>query len=208
MHSSPALEVANETMWALVERHTGIVRYKRGVKASGLSANPPVIDCSGWAALLLASAMQAVNLSRQANIFSDDDIKAIDTWSDNMIAVLEQQTRFVLEGGYITAKSLPPLATIGLQQGGGAWASNHPRPRGITHVVQLVRRPLDGAQFVSESQGWADVTGLRLLPLEDWLAEARTYLAPGKAWAVDAFARLGNPQSVGSAYPSSAKIAI
>ncbi len=178
-------------MWALVDRYTGHVRYKGAAKAAELDAEPPVIDCSGWAALLLAAGMKAVDSSAGVEVFRDDEIAAVDTWSDNMIEVLWQQSGWMLAGGDITAEALPPFATIGLQQGGGAWANNRPRPRGITHVVQLVRRPRDGARFVSEAQGWAKPAGLRLLPIEEWFDVTRAYIAPGKAWAVDAFARLG-----------------
>jgi hypothetical protein len=133
-------------MWALVDRYTGHVRYKGGTKAAGLDADPPVIDCSGWAALLPAAGMKAANSSAPSH-FSSDDIAAVDTWSDQMIELLKRQSGWMLEGGEITADGLPAFATIGLQQGGGAWANNHPRPRGITHVVQLVQRPRDGARF-------------------------------------------------------------
>lgn len=179
-------------MWALVDRYTGQVGYKGGTKASGLDADPPAIDCSGWAALLLASGMKASNSSANETMFSSVDIAAVDTWSDHMIEVLQRRSRWILEDHEITADALPAFATIGLQQGGGAWAGNHPRPRGITHVVQLVQRPCDGARFVSEAQGWAKPHGLRLLPLEDWFDVTRAYIARGRAWAVDAFARSGS----------------
>lgn len=187
MSLSPWLEASGEAMWALVDRYTGKVGYSQGIKATGLEASPPVIDCSGWAGLLLVTGMQAANASTSGAIFSSNEIAAVDTWSDRMIDVVHRQSGWMLEGGEITADILPPFATIGLQQGGGAWASNRPRPRGITHVVQLVRRPCDGARFVSEAQGWAKPCGLRLRPLEDWLDATRGYIKTGKAWAVNAF---------------------
>ncbi len=70
-----------------------------------------------------------------------------------MIEVIEARTGFILEGDRIDLDSLPRFATIGLRQGGGAWAANHPRPRGITHVVQIVRRPHDDAPFVTDVAG-------------------------------------------------------
>ena len=192
--SSPWLAAAGDAMWALVDRYTGLVRYKGGTKAAGLAAEPPVIDCSGRAALLLSSGMKAVTSSAGKAVFSSDEIAAVSTWSDHMIEVLKRQSGWMLEGDEITAEALPAFATIGLQQGGCAWANNHPRPRGITHVVQLVQRPRDGARFVSEAQGWAEPFGLRLLPLEDWFDVTRAYITRGKAWAVDAFARAGAHQ--------------
>ena len=45
-------ETAETTMWRLAQLYTGRTGYQRGVKAEGLSANPPVIDCSGWTGLL------------------------------------------------------------------------------------------------------------------------------------------------------------
>jgi hypothetical protein len=191
MNLSPSLEAAGEAMWALVDRYTGHVRYKGGTKAAGLDAESPVIDCSGWAALLLASGMKAVTSLENGDVFSSDDIAAVSTWSDHMIEVLMRQSGWMLKGNEITVDALPAFATIGLQQGGGAWANNHPRTRGITHVVQLVQRPRDGARFVSEAQGWAEPYGLRLLPLDDWIDVTRACLTLGKAWAEDAFAQVG-----------------
>ncbi len=105
-----------------------------------------------------------------------------------MIEVLGCRSGAILEGDRIDLDTLSPYATIGLQQGGGAWSANHPRPRGITHVVQVVRSPGSDAPFVSEAQGWAEPRGLRLMPLADWLHLTQPYLKVGKAWAVDAFA--------------------
>ena len=178
-------------MWDLVDRYTGRVGYKGGIKEAGLSADPPVIDCSGWVASLLSAGMEAANDTTTLRVFGSDDVAALRTWSDRMIEVLEQRTNWILNGDEITFGTLPPFATIGLQQGGGSWAKNHPRPRGITHVAQIVRRPGDGALFVSEAQGWAEPYGLRLLPLAAWLDVTRAHLRSGKAWAVNAFANTG-----------------
>jgi hypothetical protein len=185
------LEVSGAAMWALVDRHTGRVGYKRGCKASGLDADPPVIDCSGWVALLLSVGMAAANRAADREPFSSHDIAAVDTWSDNMIGELERQSGCILAGDRISLDALPRYATIGLRQGGGAWAKNHPRARGITHVVQVVRRPADGAPFVSEAQEWPVPHGLRLMPLADWLDATQAHLKRGEAWAVDAFAERG-----------------
>jgi hypothetical protein len=173
-------------MWALVNRYTGRVGYKGGIKAAGLDTDPPVIDCSGWAALLLSTGMEAANRTGAVAPFGSDDIMAVHTWSDRMIENLERRSGWVLEGDRINLASLPPFATLGLRQGGGAWAKNHPRPRGITHVVQVVRRP--EVAFASEAQGWSEPYGLRLMPLAAWLDLTQAYLKRGEAWAVDAFA--------------------
>jgi hypothetical protein len=183
------IDIGGSAMWQLVERYTGNVGYKGGVKAEGLMTDPPVIDCSGWVSLLLSTAMTAVNDS-SGEVFSSDDIAAVSTWSDRIIEAVETRTGTVLEGNRITLAELPRYATIGLRQGGGAWAQNHPRPRGITHIVQIVRRQGDGAPFVSEAQGFAEPYGLRLLPLSDWLNVTQAYLTVGESWAVNPFAKL------------------
>ena len=41
-----------------VELYTGRVGHRRGVKPEGLSADPPVIDCSGWVGVLFTQAMK------------------------------------------------------------------------------------------------------------------------------------------------------
>jgi hypothetical protein len=181
------LDAAGAAMWALIERHAGRVGYKRGIKADGLNATPPVIDCSGWAALLLTTGMHAANQAAPNAVFDDEDMAAVQTWSDQIIENLERRSGFILPGHRITVNDLPPYATIGLQQGGGAWASNHPRRRGITHVVQVVPRPSDGSPYVSEAQAMNEPLGLRLMPLADWLERTRDYLQVDKAWAVNAF---------------------
>jgi hypothetical protein len=182
------LEASGAAMWALANLYTGRVGYKRAVKARGLDADPPVIDCSGWAAFLLSAGMEAANRTVDKELFSSGAIAAVHTWSDRMIEELEQRSGWIVEGNRITQATLPLYATIGLRQGRGTWAENHPRPRGITHVAQVIRRPGDGAPFVSESQGWSEPHGLRLMPLANWLDVTRAYLKTGEAWAVDAFA--------------------
>jgi hypothetical protein len=178
---------AEATMWQLVQRHTGQVGYQRGVKAEGLSATPAVIDCSGWVALLLNEAMQAENDAASHPVFRADDMRALHTWSDRMIEVIETRTAFVLPGQHIAMHNLPRCATLGLKMGEPAWANNHPRPRGITHIVQIVRRPEDDAPFVSESFGGSVPPGISLTPLADWLARMQPHLCTGETWAVDPF---------------------
>jgi hypothetical protein len=190
MDRASQIDIGGSAMWQLVERYTGHVGYKGGVKAEGLMADPPVIDCSGWVSLLLSTAMTTVNDSSGQEVFSGDDVAAVSTWSDRIIEAIETRTGTVLQGNRITLAELPRYATIGLRQGGGAWAQNHPRPRGITHIVQIVRRPGDGAPFVSEAQGLAEPYGLRLLPLSDWCDVTQAYLIDGESWAVDPFAKL------------------
>ncbi len=187
-HERPqSADAAGAAMWTLVQRYTGRVGYRGGIKAEGPTANPPVIDCSGWVSLLLSSGMKAVNECGR-EVFTSSDIASVSSWSDQIIQQIEARTGALLEGNQITSDALPRFATIGLQQGGGDWAKNHPRPRGITHIVQILERPADGARFASEAQGWAQPAGLRLLPLTNWLDITRQYLIPGKSWAVDAFA--------------------
>lgn len=180
---------AGETkMWQLVQLYTGRVGYQRGVKSEGLSADPPVIGCSGWTRLLLTKAMRAENEAASRAVFGADDVDALQVWSDRIIQEIESRTGFVvLEGREITALSLPRCATIGLKMGVPAWATNHPRPRGITHVVQVVRRPGDDAPFVSESFGDSVSPGISLTPLGEWLALSQPYLLAGEMRAVDPF---------------------
>ena len=180
-------DAAGAAMWTLVERHTGHVGYRGGVKADGLNHHPPVIDCSGWTALLLSTGMAAANLEAGRPLFSEADVEAVHTWSDRLIENLERRSGFIVPGDQITVDALPPYATIGLKQGGGAWASNHPHPRNITHVVQIVHRPGDHSPYVSEAQGMSQPYGLRLLPLADWIERTRDDLRPGAAWAVNPF---------------------
>jgi hypothetical protein len=183
------LDAAGVAMWRLVERYTGNVGYRGGVKAEGLVAIPPVIDCSGWVSLLLSTGMRAVNDCGQER-FTTNDIAKVFSWSDRIIQEIEALTGAILEGNQIAREVLPRFATVGLRQGGGDWAKNHPRLRGITHIVQIVGSPTDGALFVSESQGWAEPPGLRLVPLTDWLDSTSEYLKAGESWAVDAFAAI------------------
>ncbi|MFT4439416.1 hypothetical protein [Caballeronia sp. 15715] len=181
------LNAGETAMWQLVQLYTGRVGYERGVKSEGLSANPPVIDCSGWTRLLLTKAMRAENEAAGRTVFDGDDVDALQAWSDRIIQEIESRTGFILEGREITAFSLPRCAAIGLKMGEPAWASNHPRPRGITHIAQVVRRPEDDAPFVSESFGGSVSPGISLTPLGEWLALSQPHLSAGEMWAVDPF---------------------
>jgi hypothetical protein len=180
-------ETAETTMWRLVQLYTGRVGYKRGVRSEGLSMTPPVIDCSGWTGLLLMRAMRAENDVAGRTIFGGEDLQAPQSWSDRIIHEVEARTGFILEGHDVTAHNLPRFATIGLEIGQPAWANNHPRPRGITHIVQVVRRPADGTPFVSESFGSSVPPGISLTPLDEWLVHAEPRCDANEIWAVDPF---------------------
>lgn len=180
-------EIAETTMWELVQACTGRVGYQRGVKSDGLSGEPPVIDCSGWTRLLLTKPMQAENKASGWTVFDSDDVEALQVWSDRIIQEIEIRTGFVLEERDITVHSLPRCVTIGLKMGEPSWANNHPRPRCITHIAQVVRRPDDEAPFVSESFGGSVSPGISLTPLNEWLDRLQLYVRADEMWAVDAF---------------------
>jgi hypothetical protein len=201
LNIAATFKTAEATMWQLVQRHTGRVGYRRGVKVEGLDANPPVIDCSGWVGLLLTQAMQAENEAAGRAVFGTNDVSAIRAWSDRIIMEIEARTGFILEAGEISATSLPRCATIGLKMGEPAWAMNHHRPRGITHVVQIVRRPEDDTAFVSESLGWSAPLGIRLTPLAHWLVRIQMRIQAHEAWAVDPFRMASNHRGESAASP-------
>jgi hypothetical protein len=186
--------IAEAAMWQLVERYTGRVGYQRGVKFEGLAFDPPVIDCSGWAALLLTQAMHAENEAAGRVVFESDQMRVLQTWSDRMIAEIETRTGFILKSPAITLDNLPRCATIGLKLGEPAWATNHPRPRGITHIAQVVRRPGDDAAFVSESFGGFVPPGVGLTPLAAWLVRKQPAIDACEMWVVDPF-RLASTQA-------------
>ena len=183
---------AETAMWQLVRRYTGRVGYRRTAKDEGLAADPPVIDCSGWVGLLLTKAMQAENEAAGRAVFASNDVAAMRGWSDRIIMEIETRTGFILEGPKVPAGNLPRCATIGLKLGQPAGMADHPRPRGITHVAQVVRRPEDDAPFVSESIGSAVPPGIRLMPLADWLALMRSRIGADEFWAVDPFRLAAN----------------
>jgi hypothetical protein len=184
----PHFPSAEGRMWDLVQYYTGRVGYLLGAKAASLNGKPPVIDCSGWVALLLTSAMNAQNTDAGEDIFDPADIAACNAWSDRILLEIEARTPVLVEGHDIAADSLPRSATIGLNMGDFTWEKNAPRLRGINHIVQVVRRPADQAPFVTESRGPSGQGGVRLTPLADWLHGNARYIQAGKAWAVDPFA--------------------
>ncbi|MCP3725327.1 hypothetical protein M3I53_19735 [Paraburkholderia sp. CNPSo 3272] len=181
------LSTAETAMWRLVQRYTGRVGYRRGAKAEGLLESPPVIDCSGWTGLLLTEAMCAENDASGHIVFSDPDIRAMQAWSDRIIQEIAVRTGYILAGSEINACSLPRCATIGLKMGAPGWAANHPRVRGVTHIVQIVRRPEDDVPFVSESFGDPVRPGISLMSLADWLVRSQPLVQAEALWAVDAF---------------------
>ncbi len=188
MNRSHIFSVAELAMWTLVQRYTGRVGYERGVKSEGLLADPPFIDCSGWSRVLLQSAMEAENAASSQPVFEAAATSAIQFWSDRIIQNIEQRTGVLLQGPDITALNLPRCAAIGIKQGSPEWAKNYPRSRGITHIVQVVRRPTDDAAFVSESLGRDEPKGIRLTPLDAWLEAWGPSILGGQVWAVDPFA--------------------
>lgn len=170
-------------MWDLVERYTGRVGYERGVKGEGLTRDPPVVDCSGWVAFLLGAAMNAENADRDLEVFPAVFINALATWSDRQIQVIADRSGGLMKGAEISEVSLPALATIGLNLGHSGWETNHPRPRGINHIVQVVRRPSDGAAFVSEALGFPKRRGVLLTPLGEWLDWSKAWIKAGTVYA-------------------------
>jgi len=185
--SLPVFQSAEDRMWALVRQYTGRTVYERGVKAAGLERDTPVIDCSGWVALLLTEAMTAENASAGEDIFDPADISVCHAWSDRIILEIEARTPLLLEGAEITAANLPRNATIGLNGGYFSWQENYPRSRGINHIVQVLPRLGDGAPYVSESHP-GGASGVRLTPLADWLSANASHIQDGRAWAVDPLA--------------------
>jgi len=159
-------KAAEAAMWQLVQRYTGRVGYRATVKAEGLAADPPVIDCSGWFGVLITAAMNAENEAAGRTVFAADDAAAMQAWADRIIMEIETRTGFILAGPAVWAGSLPRYATC-LRLGDATGLADHPRPRGITHVAQVVRRPHDGAPFVSDSISTAVPPGIRLTPLAD-----------------------------------------
>ena len=179
---------AQRRMWELVERYSYRVGYRRGTKAEGLAAYPPVIDCSGWVGFLLTEAMRAENSASGKGTFDETDIRACVAWSDRIVLEIETRTPTLIVGRDITAESLPSYATIGINLGTLGWETNFPRTRGINHIVQVVRRPADQMPFVSEAMGPDGKGGLRLMPIDQWLAAFDHCISGGNAWAVDPFA--------------------
>jgi hypothetical protein len=139
--------------------------------------------------------MRAENKLSGRKVFSVSDVDALQSWSDRIIQELESRTAFILEGAQINARTLPRCATIGLKIGAPDWASNHPRLRGINHIVQVVRRYGDDAAFVSESFGGLVSPGICLTPLEEWLVQAQPRLDAGEMWAVDPFLLASNQEA-------------
>jgi len=180
-------KAAEAAMWQLVQRYTGRVGYRATVKAEGLAADPPVIDCSGWFGVLITAAMNAENEAAGRAVFAADDAAAMQAWADRIIMEIETRTGFVLAGPAVWAGSLPRYATFGLRLGDATGLADHPRPRGITHVAQVVRRPHDDAPFVSDSISTAVPPGIRLTQLADWLNLVRSRVRPDDVWAVDPF---------------------
>src|SRR5215218_3569550 len=181
------LSAAEEEMWRLVQRYTGRVGYGRAVKDEGLEACPPVIDCSGWVGFLLRRAMQVANAAAGRTVVALDDVAALQGWSEKIITEIERRTGFVISGAALRGRELPRCATVGLKLGEPAGMANHPRPRGITHIAQVIRRPEDDAPFVSESIGSAVSPGIRLMPLMDWLALMQPRVRADEFWIVDPF---------------------
>lgn len=76
-------ETAETTIWRLMQLYTGRTGYQRGVKAEGLSANPPVIDMLGmdWVASHKSHASgKRCGWPRSVRAA---DMQSVHTWSDH-----------------------------------------------------------------------------------------------------------------------------
>ena len=157
-HSLPDFSAATWSMWELVEKHTNRVGYQRGIKASGLDASPPVIDCSGWVGALLTSGMKAENIAAGREIFGTADIAACVSWSDRILLEIETRTLTFLVGNKITAKTLPRYATIGLNMGTSV-GRKISRARGVSTILfklcaaQPTKRHLSVSRLARRAKG-------------------------------------------------------
>ncbi len=171
-------------MWALVERYTGQVGYKGGTKASGLDADLPVIDCSGWTALLLSTGMAAANRQAGRSLFNDADVAAVHTWSDRQSRTWNgapASSSWATRSPLRSCRSMPPLAcsraeVLGLR---------------TTHALVESRMSFKSSiapgtrpRMCRRAQGMTRPYVLRLLPLAEWIERTRDYLKPDMAWAV------------------------
>ena len=115
--SAVTFKAAEAAMWQLVQRYTGRVGYRATVKAEGLAADPPVIDCSGWFGVLITAAMNAENEAAGRTVFAAEDVVAMQAWADRIIMEIETRTGFILAGPAVWAGQPSALRNVWPQAG-------------------------------------------------------------------------------------------
>jgi len=178
--------VVNQSLWdatvAGVRAHVG---YLLGAKdiAQG------VIDCSGWVDHLTWSAFDVVNaLAAPEVVFSKDDYAALRTHSDGIIVAIEARTGKALHGPDVTIENLREGMLIGVNFGDFSWEKGSPpRVYGINHIVQVLRSPISGELFISQSSHSGH--GVNTVLLAAWLAQlsSQGLLKAKKIHAADPF---------------------
>lgn len=181
---SPQFPQANARFWDLtmdaVERRVG---YKFEAGMEGLDQHPPVINCARWVAHLLQEGLRSVNAWTGATVFREADLRALDTYSDELVRTIYQRTQARLTGTELTPQALRPGMVIGVDDGPRASKLNVERPWGIDHVVLVVRNPRSEVLYVTQSTSdplrtaegnliTGGQPGVCALLLDQWLALA------------------------------------
>lgn len=183
---SPVVPADVESLlWTTTAKAIGRVRYQLGAKHSVQGS----IDCSGWVGELTRAAFAATNAAAAPEVvFERADIAALDTHSDGIVSGVERRTGAILTGAQLAPETLRPGMLIGCDFGNHRWELGSPRRvYGIDHIVQVIRDPVGGGLWISQSSSSGG--GVNRIPLADWLgAAAQAKLrTEGRMRAVDPF---------------------
>jgi hypothetical protein len=176
---------ANRVIWDATTAAAGRVGYKLGAKRSADGR----IDCSGWVAEVTAAAFEAINAaSAPETVFDKTDAAALQTHSDGIITRTEARTGFALHGADVAETALREGMLIGCNFGEHTWElGTPPRVYGIDHIVQVVRDPVGGDLWITQSSSSGG--GVNRLNLRNWLADIsqRGFMTGRRVHAVDPF---------------------
>ena len=124
------------------------------------------IDCSGWVAYLQDKTLKEANTYLGQEIFTKADLKLNDSGAAYQIDAIAKDTGILLTGDKVTKDALKEGMIIG--EDNGAKDFDKGRPRGIDHIVQVVKDPKTGELMISQSHGGKG-GGVDLMPVDQYL---------------------------------------
>lgn len=172
-------------------------RFSSGAFNGGVKGNKGAgYDCSGWVQWQSHQSMKSINNKFGEEVFSQSDMNKLNTYAAAQIDNVAAETGVLLEGSAVNESNLKEGMIIGIDSGVKSWDGG--RARGIDHIAQVVKDPVSGNLYVSESRSGA---GVSTSSVDKFLTRHRNnslYATDPYEMATGGRAALSAPEPVGS----------